>query len=59
MLILSLLALEAEKEQTILDLRAQIDASKGESEGLKAALAQREEELRKIKDILLEKQPGP
>ena len=57
-LILSLLALEEEKERSLQDLRAQIEAVRGQAESLKAALAQREDELRRIKEILLEKTPG-
>lgn len=57
-LILSLLALEEQQTSAIRSIREQMDTTKVESEGLKSSLAQREEELRRIKEILLEKAPG-
>jgi len=56
--ILSLLLMEEEHMKEVAELRSQIEASRGEMEGLKATLAQRETELRKIKEILLETKPG-
>ncbi|MBI3449529.1 MAG: hypothetical protein HY049_11525 [Acidobacteria bacterium] len=57
-LILALLAREDDLNKSIADLKAQIEASHTETEETKTQLAQRETELRRIKDILLGKTPG-
>jgi hypothetical protein len=57
-LILSFLAQEEELTRSISELKLQIESSRSESEDLKATLAQRESELKKIKEILLGKSPA-
>jgi len=57
-LLFALLEQEEALNQEIEDLRSQVQAAKGDAEILSSTLAQREEELRKIKEILLEKSPG-
>ena len=57
-LILSLLDREEEAARAVADLRAQIESMRGAESELRSALAQREEELRKIKEILLGSTPG-
>ncbi|HXI01779.1 MAG TPA: hypothetical protein VNI57_01255, partial [Candidatus Saccharimonadales bacterium] len=57
-LILSLLDAEESFRRQIDELRAQVAASGSESDDLKAALAQREAELRRIKEILLGRAGG-
>ena len=56
-LILALLDLEEGSARAIGDLRSQIETMKAEGEEIRSALAQREDELRRIKEILLEKAP--
>jgi hypothetical protein len=57
-LILALLAREEELDRSIADLKVQIDASRAEADETRTLLAQRETELRRIKEILLGKTPG-
>lgn len=57
-LILSLISLEEQQASAIKSIKEQMDTTRVESEGLRTSLAQREEELRRIKEILLEKTPG-
>jgi len=57
-LILALLTQEEDLNRSIADLRTQIEASHTETEETKTLLAQRETELRRIKEILLGKTPG-
>ena len=57
-LILSLLELEEEYMRQIRDLRVLVAASGAEADDLRGALAQREAELRRIKEILLGRAGG-
>jgi hypothetical protein len=57
-LILALLDAEEVHAAAAADLRSQLAAARTESDELRVALASREAELKKIKEILLEKTPG-